>query len=104
MAQQAETVSERFALRVDEIERECVISLASRLAQRNGEVRLRSFCTHLSLPIKQLRLGEEGCLRALSKLADLDLEQLWAGVASKGTGDRSAQPRRHLMRPLQYMR
>lgn len=80
MAQQAETVSERFALRVDEIERECVISLASRLAQRNGEVRLRSFCTHLSLPIKQLRLGEEGCLRALSKLADLDLEQLWAGT------------------------
>jgi len=54
--------------------------LAARLAQRNGEARLRSFCTHLSLPIKQLRLGEEGCLRALSKLAHLDLERLWAGT------------------------
>ena len=71
---------ERLALRVDEIEGECATSLASRLAQRNGEARLRSFCTHLSLPIKQLRLGEEGCLRALSKLAHLDLERLWAGT------------------------
>ena len=71
---------ERLALRVDEIEGERATSLASRLAQRNGEARLRSFCTHLSLPIKQLRLGEEGCLRALSKLAHLDLERLWVGT------------------------
>ena len=28
----------------------------------NGEDRLRSFCTHMGLSIKQLRLGDVGCL------------------------------------------
>ena len=52
-----EAVLESLALRVEPIVGECATSLASRLAERNGEPRLRRFCTHMSLPIKELRLG-----------------------------------------------
>ena len=44
----------------------------------NGEDRLRSFCTHMGLSIKQLRLGNVGCLVRLSRLADVDLNALSA--------------------------
>ena len=44
----------------------------------NGEDRLRSFCTHMGLSIKQLRLGDVGCLVRLSRLADVDLNALSA--------------------------
>lgn len=67
---------DRLALRVDAIAGECATSLASRLGVVNGKDRLRSFCTHMGLPIKQLRLGDAGCLVRLSQLADLDLERL----------------------------
>lgn len=67
---------ESLALGVNPIVGECATSLASRLAARNGEPRLRRFCTHMSLPIKELRLGERGCLLPLSKLSGRDLGAL----------------------------
>ena len=69
---------DRLALRVDAIAGECATSLASRLGVANGEDRLRSFCTHMGLPIKQLRLGDAGCLLRLSQLADVELDALSA--------------------------
>ena len=71
---------ESLALRVEPIAGECATSLAARLAERNGEPRLRRFCTHMSLPIKELRLGERGCLLRLSKLSGHDLGALTAGT------------------------
>ena len=75
-----EAVLESLALQVEPIAGECATSLASRLAERNGEPRLRRFCTHMSLPIKELRLGERGCLLRVSKLSGHDLAALTAGT------------------------
>ena len=45
-----------LALQVEPIAGECATSHAARLAERNGEPRLRRFFTHMSLPIKELHL------------------------------------------------
>ena len=68
-SERREAVLESLALGVNPIAGECATSLAARLAERNGEPRLRRFCTHMSLLIIELRLRERGCLLQLSRLA-----------------------------------